>query len=151
MYRFPNFCQRQLKTSRNLRCVAGRFLPIVAVLMALVWQDTTQASCSHYVRDRLHPVGASESLLESLELTWDFVHRQPIKHEPCRGPGCRAPELPATPTSLSVVIVPESNRTTAVPVAWNFRFARPTRPVFARPSSEGIGVSPVAGIFKPPC
>lgn len=151
MYRIPNFCQIQLKTQRNLRCVAGRVLPMVAVLMALVWQDTAQASCSHYVRDRLHPVGASESLLELRGLTWDFVHRQPIKPEPCRGPGCRAPELPATPTSLSVVIVPESNRTSAVAVECNIQFARPTRPVFARPSSEGIDGAPVAGILKPPC
>lgn len=146
MYHSQLSCEPHSELQRtNPRCVRGRFLPILAVLGILVWADQSLASCSHYVQDRLHPAGAGD------RSEADFSWRQPSEHQPCHGPGCRAPQFPSVPASVAVVLVPEIVRVGAVPVPLVFSFEHPSRPSFDRPRSDLEGHSPISSILKPPC
>lgn len=132
---------------RDSRRVLGWVVPILAVLLSANFGETSFAGCSHYVQDRLHPNVGRETTEQSLRQS--HVHN---KHRlPCQGPNCRAPQLPMTPTTLSVVVTIETVRTVAVSVStiWNFELS--TRPTFDRPRSERIVVAPLRNILRPPC
>jgi hypothetical protein len=129
----------------NRRCRHGWVLPMLAVLTVLYWADPSWASCSHYVQDRLHPAGTEDR--GPLEFTW--LHS--TKDRPCQGPECRAPQLPAAPTGIAVVIGSELVRVGAVSAQFFFSFEHPARPRFARPRSDLMQHSPINSILKPPC